>query len=52
MQEYTITMPDVDCTIEPTLAGYIDQKRLEKLLERTFRRKIVVYVGDKRTILV
>jgi hypothetical protein len=46
VQEYTITMPDVDFTIEPTLAGYIDQKRLEKLLERTFRRKIVVYVGD------
>ena len=52
MQEYTITMPDVDCTIEPTLAGYIDQQRLEKLLERTFRRKIVVYVSDTELSLV
>ena len=43
-------MPDIDCTIEPTLAGYIDQKRLEKLLERTFRQKIVVYVGGTEPI--
>jgi hypothetical protein len=31
--------------IEPTLVGYIDQKKLEKLLETTFGRKIVVYVS-------
>ena len=45
-------MPEVESIIEPTLAGYIDQRRLEKLLERTFRRKIVVYVSDTELSLV
>jgi hypothetical protein len=38
-------MPDVENTIEPRLAGYIDKSKLEALLEKIFKRKIVVYVG-------
>lgn len=40
-------MPDVDNVIEPTLASYIDQKKLQKLLEKIFGQEIVVYVSGQ-----
>ncbi|KAE8450329.1 hypothetical protein EG329_006757 [Mollisiaceae sp. DMI_Dod_QoI] len=35
-------MPLVENLIQPAQAHYIDQKKLERLLEKLFRRKIVV----------
>lgn len=40
-------MPDVDNVIEPILASYIDQKKLQKFLEKIFGQEIVVYVSGQ-----
>ena len=41
-------MPDVENVIEPILAAYIDQKKLQKHLEKIFGQEIVVYVSGQR----
>jgi hypothetical protein len=43
-------MPDVENVIEPILAAYIDQKKLQRLLEKIFGQEIVVYVSGKHLL--
>ena len=43
-------MPDVENVIEPILAAYIDQKKLQKLLEKMFGQEIVVYVSGQHLL--
>jgi hypothetical protein len=42
---HTSTMPDVESTIAPKLAAYIDSTKLEKLLKGIFGEDILVYVS-------
>lgn len=43
-------MPDVENVIEPILAAYIDQKKLQRLLEKIFGQEIVVYVSGQHLL--
>lgn len=43
-------MSDVENIIEPILAAYIDQKKLQKLLEKIFGQEIVVYVSGQHLL--
>jgi hypothetical protein len=40
-------MPDVENVIQPVLAAYIDQKKLQRLLEKIFGQEIIVYVSGQ-----